>query len=92
MPAGRRFQRDTYNGKLVGVCAGFGDYFGIDPLWIRLALVLITFMVFPLVIPIYFLIAMITPKKPPHLYTENYERVFGDISEPKAATRKGDER
>lgn len=36
----RRLYRDTENAKLGGVCAGFGKYFDIDPVWIRLIMFL----------------------------------------------------
>lgn len=36
----RRLFRDTDSGMLGGVCAGIGHYFGIDAIWLRLALVL----------------------------------------------------
>jgi phage shock protein C len=35
----RRFFRDGDNRMLGGVCSGFGNYFDVDPLWIRLAFV-----------------------------------------------------
>lgn len=91
MSGQRRYLRDTFNGKLLGVCAGFGDYLGIDPLWVRLGFVLATFMLFPPLIFIYFLIAMITNKKPPESYTDNLSRVFDEPYDPKPASRKGDE-
>lgn len=37
MPAVRRLFRDTDNRVLGGVCSGLGAYFGVDPLWFRLA-------------------------------------------------------
>jgi phage shock protein PspC (stress-responsive transcriptional regulator) len=36
----RRFYRDPDNYYIGGVCSGLGEYFDIDPLWIRLAFVL----------------------------------------------------
>lgn len=39
----RRVFRDPDNNILGGVCAGIGNYFDIDPLWIRLALVIMFF-------------------------------------------------
>ncbi len=33
----RRFRRDRTTGKLFGVCSGLGQYFGIDPMWVRVA-------------------------------------------------------
>ncbi len=40
----RRLYRDTENAKLGGVCAGFGKYFDIDPVWIRLIMFLPLFL------------------------------------------------
>jgi phage shock protein C len=94
----RKFYRDKFNGKLFGVCAGFGDYFGTDPLWFRLGFVIVVFLGFGLIIPVYFVIAVITPKKPPSLYSERLEQIFGesraqDIAAPvEPATRKENER
>ena len=34
----RRLYRDLENKKLGGVCAGFAKYFGVDAVWVRLAL------------------------------------------------------
>ena len=39
----RRFYRDPDNYYLGGVASGMGEYFNIDPLWIRLAFVLLFF-------------------------------------------------
>lgn len=39
----RRVFRDPDNQVLGGVCSGIGSYFDIDPLWIRLALVIMFF-------------------------------------------------
>lgn len=36
----RRLYRDTESGNVGGVCAGVGHYFGIDPIWFRMAFVL----------------------------------------------------
>lgn len=35
-PASKKLYRDTVNGLIGGVCSGLGNYFDIDPLWIRL--------------------------------------------------------
>ncbi|WEK46165.1 MAG: PspC domain-containing protein [Candidatus Andeanibacterium colombiense] len=34
-----RFRLDRDSGKLMGVCAGIGNYFGFDPLWARVGFV-----------------------------------------------------
>lgn len=36
----RFIQRDSGNGIIGGVCAGIGDHFGFDPVWLRLAFIL----------------------------------------------------
>ncbi len=41
----RRLYRDIENAKLGGVCAGIGKYFNIDPVWIRLIMMLPLVMV-----------------------------------------------
>jgi phage shock protein PspC (stress-responsive transcriptional regulator) len=42
--AHRRFYRDIDNNIIGGVCGGLGAYFNIDPVWIRLALLLLFFL------------------------------------------------
>ncbi len=39
---GRKFQLDRRNGKLMGVCAGIGNYLGVDPTFVRVAAVVVT--------------------------------------------------
>lgn len=41
--ANRRFYRDSVNNYLGGVAAGLGAYFNIDPLWIRIAFIVLLF-------------------------------------------------
>jgi phage shock protein C len=38
------FQLDKRNGKLMGVCAGIGDYTGIDATFVRIAAVVLTLL------------------------------------------------
>ena len=38
----KKFQRDENNKMIAGVAAGLGEYFDIDPTWIRLAFVIAT--------------------------------------------------
>jgi phage shock protein PspC (stress-responsive transcriptional regulator) len=40
--APRRLFRDTKHGMVAGVSAGIGNYFSIDPIWVRLAFVFLT--------------------------------------------------
>lgn len=63
MPYGS-FHLDKTNSKLAGVCSGIAAYTGIDSLWIRLGAVLLAFLGFPLIIPIYIIIALVADKGP----------------------------
>jgi len=53
------FHLDKADGKIFGVCAGIGNYFGIDPLVVRLGFVLGTLIGFGSFILIYLAIALI---------------------------------
>ena len=48
-------------GKLLGVCAGLGDYFDLDPTIVRLAFVLLFFFAGGGVL-LYLILALIMPK------------------------------
>lgn len=39
----KRFYRDVDNGMLAGVSSGLSAYFSVDPIWFRLAFILLTF-------------------------------------------------
>ena len=41
---GKKFQLDRRNGKFMGVCAGVGNYLGIDPTIVRIAAVVVTLL------------------------------------------------
>ena len=89
----KKFYRDKINGKFLGVCAGMGEYFAIDPLWFRLGFVIILFFTNILIVFVYFIIAIVTKGKPPYLYVESLENVFSDKpSSPTPARRKDSEK
>ncbi|MCL2073487.1 MAG: PspC domain-containing protein [Marinilabiliaceae bacterium] len=50
----RRLYRDIENQKLGGVCAGIAAYFNIDPVVVRIIFVVLPFLSFGIIIPIYF--------------------------------------
>lgn len=54
-----RFSLDRERGKILGVCAGLGRTFDIDPLWIRLAFVVSVLAGFGLPLIAYFIIALL---------------------------------
>ena len=39
----REFHRNQKEGVILGVCAGLGETFGINPIWIRLTFIILTF-------------------------------------------------
>jgi phage shock protein C len=51
----QRFLLNREQGKVMGVAAGFGDMTGIDPLFIRLGLVVATLITGPVMILLYIL-------------------------------------
>jgi phage shock protein C len=50
-----RFTLNRRDGKLMGVGAGLADYFGIDPLLVRLGLVILAVATFPVGLLLYIL-------------------------------------
>ena len=58
-PPSRSFRLDKGNAKLAGVCSGIGNYFGIDPLLVRIGFVAATLFGFGSPILIYIAVALI---------------------------------
>ncbi|MFM7402565.1 MAG: PspC domain-containing protein [Erythrobacter sp.] len=58
-PPSRSFRLDKSNGKVFGVCAGIGDYFGIDTMLVRVGFVLATLFGFGSPVLIYLAVALI---------------------------------
>lgn len=53
------FRLDKTNGKIFGVCAGIGDYFGIDPMLVRIGFAAGALLGFGSFILIYLAVALI---------------------------------
>ncbi|HZS84740.1 MAG TPA: envelope stress response membrane protein PspC [Stellaceae bacterium] len=71
-----RLYRDAGNAKIAGVCAGIADYFGIDPMAVRLgAVVGLVFFFVPTMVA-YLVAAAFLPAKPPALYASPEEEAF----------------
>jgi phage shock protein C len=67
-PASRtRFYRDKQNGKIMGVCAGIADYTGFDVSLVRICMLAAFFMSGGSILPFYFIMGMVSPKKPQSL-------------------------
>jgi phage shock protein PspC (stress-responsive transcriptional regulator) len=58
-PPSRGFRLDKNRGKVFGVCAGIGNYFGLDPLLVRIGFVAATLLGFGSPILIYLAVALI---------------------------------
>lgn len=58
----KKLYRDTDKSLIGGVASGLGHYFGIDPVWIRIALVLLVFAGFGTGILIYIVLWIIIPE------------------------------
>jgi phage shock protein C len=55
--------RSTSNRMLAGVCAGLGDYLGIDPTIVRLLTVLAFFTGFSGIVLVYLVMAIVVPEQ-----------------------------
>ncbi|WP_379551377.1 PspC domain-containing protein [Qipengyuania sp. DGS5-3] len=58
-PPSNKFRLDKHNGKLMGVCSGIANYFGIDATLVRLGLVASVLIGFGTPILIYIAIGLI---------------------------------
>jgi phage shock protein PspC (stress-responsive transcriptional regulator) len=80
-----KFYLDKQNAKYKGVCAGIADYTGVDVLWVRVAMVLLTFAGgFPWTLIAYWLVAWMGEAKPYGLY-----ETPDDAIQPEALDRRG---
>ena len=59
----KQLTRSTSNRMIAGVCAGLGDYFGIDPTIVRLLTVLAFFTGFSGIVIVYLVMAIVVPEQ-----------------------------
>jgi phage shock protein PspC (stress-responsive transcriptional regulator) len=57
----KKLYRDKDNGLIGGVCTGLGHYFGVDAIWIKIALIIAVFAGFGTGILIYIILWAVTP-------------------------------
>lgn len=57
----KRIYRDTRNAEIGGVCAGFANYFNIDPTLLRIIVAVATLCTFSTVLWIYIICWIIMP-------------------------------
>jgi phage shock protein C len=75
-PSPSRLYRNRRDGMILGVCAGIADYFGVQRWVVRVLWVGGLLMFPPPTIIGYFLLAMLLPKMPEHLYENKDEEHF----------------
>ena len=59
----RQLTRSTSNRMIAGVCAGLGEYLGIDPTIVRLLTVLAFFTGFGGIALVYIIMAIVVPEQ-----------------------------
>ncbi len=61
----RKLTRSSSNRMIAGVCAGLGEYLGIDPTLIRLLVILAFFTGFGGIALVYLIMALVVPEQAP---------------------------
>lgn len=82
-----RFYLNKIDGKLFGVCAGLADYLGVDAIWIRIALVVLTLLGWGSTIPLYLLVAFVASRRPTYL-EDTYE--YASAEDDRRAVRRAE--
>jgi phage shock protein C len=75
-PSPNRLYRNMDNAMLRGVCSGIADFFGIDPMLVRLAAVACLFAFTVPSIIIYFFLSKVVPPRPEGLFKAPGEEAF----------------
>jgi phage shock protein PspC (stress-responsive transcriptional regulator) len=60
----RPFRLDKPNGKVMGVCAGLANYFGVDTVWFRVGFLAAAILGFGSPILIYLIIGLVADSRP----------------------------
>ena len=72
-----KFYLDKQDAKWKGVCAGIADYTGIEVIWVRIAMILLTLAGgFPWTLIAYALVAWMAEAKPINLYQDRDDQKF----------------
>ncbi|MBT6036209.1 MAG: envelope stress response membrane protein PspC [Kordiimonadaceae bacterium] len=75
-PKYKKLYLDKQNAKISGVCSGLGDYFGIDPMVIRISAVIIGLLGGGIIILGYIILAIFLKAKPVDMYESKQEGEF----------------
>ena len=72
-----KFYLDKQDAKWKGVCSGIADYTGIEVIWVRIAMILLTLAGgFPWTLIAYALVAWMAEAKPINLYQDRADQIF----------------
>ncbi|NGX27968.1 MAG: hypothetical protein K940chlam1_00140 [Candidatus Anoxychlamydiales bacterium] len=73
----KRLYRSRTNKKVAGICGGLGDYFQIDPVFVRLLVIVIAIFtgIFLMVIA-YIIAAIVIPQEPKSREKKKYKRLY----------------
>lgn len=73
----RKLYRSRRDFVLAGICGGFGDYWGIDPVFIRLVVIFISIMtaILPMLL-LYFICCFVIPRAPEGFEGTPYPRIY----------------
>lgn len=73
----RRLYRSRYDKKIAGVCGGLGNYFSIDPNFIRLLVIFICILtaVLPFFV-VYLIAALVIPQEPANSPAIEFRRLY----------------
>ena len=69
----KRLYRSRTNRVISGVCGGFGDYFNVDPVLIRVIVAALALMSFGTILILYIAMALIIPLEPAQARTPTPE-------------------
>ena len=87
----KTFFLNKSDGKLMGVCAGIGDYFNVDPTFVRIGAVVLTLLgAFPWTLVAYGIAAMSARQKP--AVNDASERGRMSLAELRGSLRASDHR
>ncbi len=56
------FALDKTNARLMGVCAGFANWTDVDPMLVRICMILTSIFVAPVMILLYLIVGFIAPQ------------------------------
>lgn len=79
-----KLAKSKNNAVIFGVLGGIGEYFNIDPVLLRVIVVVLTFAGVGFTVPVYLLLALVMPDKDESSRTQNKPRSssqFGQFNE-----------